>query len=322
MHCYGVIGSPLTQSLSPALYAWGFARSGHPGAYFAWEKNKPDLPGFFAAMRSLPIAGLSVTIPHKQAVIPFLDKLTPRAQAVGAVNMVYWQEGSLVGDNTDVVGFLAPLLKIRDAGKKLPPSALLLGAGGAGRAALTGLRELGLAEVWVAARNAAKAEALARDFGCRPLAWEDREQALAKLGPVLIINATPLGMTGTFAGQSPLPGLGSVPVWRQTRKAQLWAMGLDSCGPVPERKASLPRHHGKPGHYLYDIVYNPVHTPLLMAGKQRGMTCIDGLDFFVAQAKEQFRIWTGCELPGPEQPGKDTRTFLLDILEKQPDGHS
>jgi shikimate dehydrogenase len=286
---------PLAQSLSPALYAWGFARSSHPGVYLAWEKSAEDLPGFFAAMRSLPIAGLSVTIPHKQAVIPFLDELTPRAQAVGAVNLVYWQEGGLVGDNTDVAGFLAPLLKLRDAGKKLPPRAVLLGAGGAGRAVLAGLREfgeeLGLAEVWVAARSAAKAEALVQDFDCQSLDWEDREQALTNLGPTLIINATPLGMAGSNAGQSPLPGLAQT--------------GLSSC----------PNASGSDAWFIYDIVYNPMHTPLLTAGQERGMTCIDGLDFFVAQAKEQFRIWTGAELPG-----RETRALLLGILEKQSDG--
>jgi len=282
LYCYGIIGRPLAQSLSPALYAWGFARSGHPGAYFAWEKSTEALPGFFAAVRSLPIAGLSVTIPYKQAVIPFLDELTPRAQAVGAVNLVYWQDGSLMGDNTDVAGFLAPLHRLRDASKKLPPRALLLGAGGAGRATLAGLRELGLTEIWVTARSAAKAEALARDFDCQCLDWEDREQALKNLGPALIINATPLGMVGDNAGQSPLPGLA---------QARL--------SPCPD------------AWFIYDIVYNPVHTPLLTAGQERGMTCIDGLDFFVAQAKEQFRIWTGTELPSSE-----TRALLLGILEK------
>ncbi|MCL1939787.1 MAG: shikimate dehydrogenase [Desulfovibrionaceae bacterium] len=279
-YLYGVLGMPLAQSLSPALHTWGFARSGHPGAYFAWEKSADDLPAFFAAVRSLPIAGLSVTIPHKQTVIPFLDQLTQRAQAVGAVNLIYWQGDRLVGDNTDVAGFLAPLLKLRNAGKKLPGRALLLGTGGAGRAALAGLRELGLAEVWIAARNAAKAEALARDFGCQTLAWDDREQALADLGPTLVINATPLGMTGTLAGQSPLPAL---PLLALPGQAKAW--------------------------FIYDIVYNPVRTPLLVTARERGMTCIDGLDFFVAQAREQFRLWTGVELSGLE-----ARELLLDIL--------
>jgi len=282
-YLYGVLGMPLAQSLSPALHTWGFTRSGHPGAYFAWEKNTDELPAFFATVRSLPIAGLSVTIPHKQAVIPFLDQLTPRAQAVGAVNLIYRQGERLVGDNTDVAGFLAPLLKLRDAGKKLPDRALLLGAGGAGRAVLAGLRELGLTEVWIAARNAAKAEALARDFSCRTLTWNDREQALADLGPILAINATPLGMAGTFAGQSPLPAL---PLLTLPDQVNAW--------------------------FIYDIVYNPVQTPLLATARERGMTCIDGLDFFVAQAREQFRLWTGAELPGME-----TRELVLGILEKR-----
>jgi shikimate dehydrogenase len=196
------------------------------------------------------------------------------ARAVGAVNLIYWREGLLVGDNTDVAGFLAPLLKLQAAGKKLPHRALLLGAGGAGRAVLAGLRELGLTEVWVTARTAAKAEMLARDFDCRLLAWEDRERALTNLGPALVVNATPLGMAGAFAGQNPLPALPLCALPNQPDRADSWC--------------------------IYDIVYNPIQTPLLAAARECGMTCIDGLDFFAAQAKEQFRLWTGAELPDTE----------------------
>ena len=290
MHLYGVIGKPLTHSLSPALHNWGFARSGHLGTYLTWEKNAEDLPAFFAAVRSLPIAGLSVTIPHKEAVIPFLDDLTPRARAVGAVNLVYWEQWEererLLGDNTDVAGFLAPLQTLREAGKTLPPRALLLGAGGAARACLTGLSELGIADVWITARTAEKAEALARDFGCQALPWENREKSLAERGPALVINATPLGMAGEFAGQSPLPNLGATAA----------DAGAASCPPA---------------WIIYDTVYNPSHTPLLNAARALGMTCANGLDFFVAQAQEQFRRWTGSELPGAA-----ARELILGLLKK------
>lgn len=279
-YLYGVLGLPLAQSMSPALHNWGFARCGHPGAYFAWEKTADELPAFFAAVRGLPVSGLSVTIPHKQAVIPFLDRLTPGAEAVGAVNLVFRHKQALVGDNTDVAGFLAPLLQLRDRGTALPPRALLLGAGGACRAALAGLGKLGMAEVCVSARDAAKAESLAREFGCQTIPWQSREHLLPDLGPVLVINATPLGMAGKFAGQSPLPALSRLPV------------------------------HG--ALVAYDIVYNPLETPFLAAARSRGLTCIDGLDFFVAQGQEQFRLWTGLELPAA-----GARELLLGILEER-----
>lgn len=267
---YGVIGTPLAQSMSPALHTWGFSLAGYPGAYFAWEKSGEDLPAFFSAVRSLPVSGLSVTIPHKQAVMPYLDGLTPRARAVGAVNLVMWCEDRLWGDNTDVAGFLAPLLARREHGP-LPPAALLLGAGGAARAALAGLAELGVPEIYVSARSDEKARTLAREFGCSFLLWEDRERTLAELGPTLIINATPLGMHGDLQNRTPLPSLP---------------------GLIPPRTAEA--------SLAYDIVYNPVRTVFLTAARSLGMACVDGLDFFVAQGLEQFRLWTGLTLPGDE----------------------
>lgn len=285
-HLYGVLGQPLAQSMSPALHTWGFARQGHPGAYFAWEKDADDLSAFFNAVRSLPVSGLSVTIPHKQAVIPFLNELTPRAKAVGAVNLVYRKDAALIGDNTDVAGFLAPLLHLREQGNTLPARALLLGAGGACRAALAGLRELRMEQIWVSARTMAKAETLARDFACRALDWQEREALLTDGVPTLIINATPLGMAGKFVGASPLPDLLSLPL---------------ASGRAIQSVA-------------YDIVYNPVRTVFLAAADELGMTCIDGLHFFVAQAQEQFRLWTGMELPGPE-----ARELLLRLLRSAED---
>lgn len=279
-HLYGVLGNPLAQSMSPALHTWGFSLTRHPGAYFAWEKSEEDLPAFFAAVRCLPICGLSVTIPHKQAVIPYLDGLTPRARAVGAVNLVLWRDGGLWGDNTDVAGFVAPLLARKEQGERLPPATLLMGSGGAARAALAGLAELEAPEIYVSARSNEKARALAREFGCSFLLWEDRERALADLGPVLLINATPLGMYGDLRDLTPLPSLS---------------------GLIPSRTAEA--------SLAYDIVYNPVRTVFLADARSLNMACADGLDFFVAQGLEQFRLWTGLALPGDE-----ARALLLHMM--------
>ncbi|MDR0338933.1 MAG: shikimate dehydrogenase, partial [Desulfovibrio sp.] len=150
LHMYGILGTPLAQSLSPAIHNRAFASLGHPGAYFAWEKQDSELPAFFEAVRGLPIAGLSVTIPHKRTVMAFLDEISPEARRAGAVNTVFRRNEQLVGDNTDVEGFLWPLCA-REAA--LPSAGLVLGAGGACRAALAGLSALGMTNLVVAARN-------------------------------------------------------------------------------------------------------------------------------------------------------------------------
>lgn len=261
---YGVLGLPLGQSLSPALHSRLFARLGHPGAYFRWEKRSDELPAFFQAVRALPVAGLSVTAPHKEAVIPFLDALSERARAVGAVNTIHWQGGRLLGDNTDVEGFMTPLLRRG----QLPDRALVLGAGGAARAALAGLRALALPQITVCARKADKASALARLFDCAVLPWEERELWLPGARPFLAVNATPLGMKGEKERLSPLS------------EACLAAAGRGATAPA----TSL----------IYDLVYNPRPTYLLSLAECHGLECLDGLEFFAAQAAAQLFLWTGA----------------------------
>lgn len=290
---YGILGRPLGHSLSPLLHNWAFAGVGHPGVYFAWEKSREELPDFFSAVRTLPVAGLSVTIPHKQSVIEFLDALSPRAQSVGAVNTVYWRDNLLLGDNTDVAGFLAPLAgkaasvgphtPVADANssqhsgaglagceKKLPDKALLLGGGGVSRAALAGLRELGIGDITVAVRSPEKARALEEDFRCAVIPWQQREEAALDLGPLLIINATPLGMRGENEGKSPLPD-------------SFWE--------------SLAQKNGPESCMAYELIYSPVETPFVCQARAAGCRTLDGLSFFMAQAGEQFRLWTGSAWP-------------------------
>lgn len=271
-HLYGIIGTPLGHSLSPALHNWGFGRLGHPGVFLAWEKQTAELADFFAALRTLPIAGCSVTLPHKTAVIPLLDELTPRAQSAGAVNTVFRRQGRIVGDNTDVAGFLTPL---RHLPQPLPRTALILGAGGVSRAVLAGLAELGFCDVRVACRTPAKAEPLHEHFACRIVSWEDRLAALEEMaadGGVLVINATPLGMHGDQVRQSPLPESALSTLARIAGTASL----------------------------IYDLIYTPQETRLLAEAATHGLGCVSGLDFFLAQAHEQFRLWTGLKLPQTE----------------------
>jgi len=250
---YGIIGWPLGHSKSPLLHNWGLRMSGLPGKYEAWPTEPKKLKAFMAEVRARRIKGVSVTIPHKQAVIAYLDGLTERATRVGAVNTLFWAGGKLLGDNTDVAGIVVPLAPYREG----LASALVLGAGGAARAACAALQELGLAEIAVTNRTAAKAQALARDFGIQAVDWEER----ATRPWSLVLNTTPLGMKGEHQGLSPWPADGFAHV------------GL-----------------------VFDLVYNPVRTALLEDAKNAGVQVLSGLQMFLQQGLAQFEIWTGIKL--------------------------
>jgi len=216
----------------------------------AWPTPKERLGDFIVSARTLPISGVSVTIPHKQKVMGFLDGVSDRAKAVGAVNTLYWQEGALLGENTDVYGFMGPLKGL----SRMPGSALVLGSGGAARAVISGLKELGVREIFAANRTHERALSLARDFGISAVPWEDRHKCVAEL----LVNATSLGMAGDEQDLSPLS---------------------ETCL--------------SPNQTVYDLVYNPLQTRFLRDAEHSGCRTIDGLSMFIHQAAAQFRLWTG-----------------------------
>ncbi|MBF0480504.1 MAG: shikimate dehydrogenase [Desulfovibrionaceae bacterium] len=197
MKQYGIIGYPLGHSLSPLVHNRAFADLGVDASYEAWPTPPGELEAFMAAARARPIAGLSVTIPHKTGVAAYLDGVSAGAARAGAVNTVYWRAGRLLGENTDVSGFVAPLAAL----PRLPSSALVLGAGGAARAVLAGLAGLGVKRVTLTNRNPDKAEALAREFAVEAAPWDARGEIRADL----IVNATPLGMAGPDVLETPYP---------------------------------------------------------------------------------------------------------------------
>lgn len=196
---YCVIGQPIAHSLSPLVHNRAFAEVGWPGTYLAFAQTAESLPAFFQAFRTLPIAGCNITLPFKTQSMAHVDRLTDRARAVGAINTV-WRDGEdrLVGDNTDVPGFMAPLKGSSFA------SALVLGAGGVSRAVLAGLKELGVESVRIANRSPEKARALAEEFGVDFLPWEER----CDVDCDLVVNATSLGMRGAHVDETPYPRFG------------------------------------------------------------------------------------------------------------------
>ncbi len=255
---YGIIGHPLGHTLSPTLHNWAFGELGIPAVYLAWPLPPESLPDFLRAVRILPVRGASVTIPHKEKVLAGVDRLTDRARRIGAVNTLYWRDGQLWGENTDVTGFMAPLRALLHP---LEP-ALVLGAGGACRAVLEGLKELGVRDILLANRTRERAEALAREVpGVRVLDWEERHDPQ----PSLVVNTTPLGMAGGLTGEG--------------------------AGETPYEGARLQR-----GMTVYELIYNPLETRLIREAKAAGCRVVTGLDMFLGQGAEQFRLWTGLEL--------------------------
>ena len=257
MQLFGIIGHPLGHTLSPLVHNWGFSRYGLDARYEAWPTLPEELAAFMERLRQTPIAGASVTIPHKTTVMAFVDEVSELGQAAGAVNTLYWRDGRLVGDNTDVEGFCRPLVMRGIA----PRRALVLGAGGAARAAVLGLTRLNSGAVGVTARRFEQAQALAREFGVLAVPWEER----GAFGADFLANATPMGMAGRFEGVSPYP-----------------AQALS------------------PGVVAFDLVYNPYETRLAADAAAAGGTVVPGLEMFLYQALEQFRLWTGRLLPDDE----------------------
>lgn len=257
----GLIGFPLDHSLSPRLHNAALQALAFSGKYCLYPI--PPLPGGVKQLEGLlrlfsagELQGLNVTIPHKQAVIPFVTELAPTALATGAVNTIYLKDGKLMGENTDVAGFLADLHRLLPGEAQEVRQALVLGAGGAARGVVYALVSTSW-QVHVAARRLLAAQEIANG---QSLLLE--EQALSDLISChqlsLVVNATPFGM-GESKSQSPWPS-----------------------------DLAFPN-----GVVVYDLVYNPAETLFLKSARLSGLVARNGLGMLVEQAAFSFEIWTG-----------------------------
>jgi shikimate dehydrogenase len=264
----GVIGWPVRHSLSPALLNAAFDAVGVDWVYLAFEVPEGGAGPAVAAMRSLGLGGLNVTMPHKAAVHDAVDERTPVAAALGAVNTVFWRGDQLVGDNTDGAGFVDALRL--DAGVDLADRrCVVVGAGGAGRAVARALGEAGAADVSVVNRTSAPAARAAALAGAVGRVGTHADIAAADV----VVNATPIGMLGSGAASSSATSSSGEP-----------ALPLDP--------ASL-----RGGQVVVDLVYHPEVTPLILAAGERGAVAISGLGMLVHQAAHAFRRWTGEDPP-------------------------
>ena len=260
----------MAHSRSPLIHNTAFAEQGLNYAYAAFDVAPGALGEAVAGLRALRFAGANVTVPHKEAVIAHVDALTGRAEAIGAVNTLFWDGDRLTGDNTDAAGFRVPLEA--HAQMLRGGEAIIFGAGGAARAASYALLTSAFAptRLTLAARTPSRAERLAAD-----LAPFDEKDALAvvpfdKAGPAvrasrLLVNATPLGMT---------PGTDRTP----------WACTEDF----------------REGQIAYDLVYAPAETRFLREAAAHGATPLGGLAMLLGQATASYRRWTGRRMPTGE----------------------
>ena len=264
----GIFGYPLAHSLSPAFQQAAFNHYGMDARYIAWETPPDALEAEVAKLRGGDFIGANVTIPHKRSVMDFLDEIDPLAQAIGAVNTIVKIDGKLIGRNTDAQGFLRPLKE--DAG--FDPEgkrALLLGAGGAARAAAFALCQERVATLAIANRTPQRAEALAAELRgnaattLSALSLADPALEDIALQSDLIVNSTSVGMRHADAeGQTPLSG-----------------------GAIPHDAVVM------------DMVYNPQHTPLLAAARSAGARAVGGMPMLIYQGAAAFEMWTAKPAP-------------------------
>jgi shikimate dehydrogenase len=255
----GVMGWPVGHSRSPRLHGHWLAEHGIDGAYVPLPVAVERLPDAVRGLVALGLRGCNVTVPHKEAVIPLLDRIDATARATGAVNtIVVAPDGTLSGTNTDVFGFAENLRDGAPGWRAAGTVAVVVGAGGAARAVAWALREAGAADVRVVNRTPGRAERLAADIGgpVRSVLWAEREAALDGAG--LLVNTTTQGMEGQPA--------------------------LDL------RLDALPRTA-----LVNDIVYVPLTTPLLAEAARRGNPTVDGLGMLLHQARPGFAAWFGVE---------------------------
>lgn len=287
---YAVIGDPIEHSLSPRIFAHLFAEQGIDAHYTALRVLPHELPTILERLRSGVLAGISVTLPHKEAILPLLDELHPTARRIGAVNCVARVDDRLVGFNTDARGFRAAL---EAAGFPLAGTRLvLLGAGGAARAAAFSAALAGVKGLAIANRSPERALAIVRDLCRTGWAWPEGEaqRALELEGH----RPGPAGPAGqSFVSYLPL----EADALRQAlvhaeRLVNATSVGLGS------RESPLPSGVTLPaGLAALDMVYRPLRTRFLEEVEEAGGTGVDGLWMLLYQAVEQLRIWTGAHAP-------------------------
>lgn len=252
----GVVGHPISHSKSPLIHRYWLHKYQISGEYMAYDLAPESL---LESARDLltchGLSGFNVTLPHKRSIMDLCTTLSDEAKAIGAVNtVVHYPSGEIEGRNTDAFGFM------ENARETLPHfdwtlgPVTVLGAGGASRSVIYALQKAGVCEIRIANRSWEKAKYLADDFGIRPYEWEMRNVALEE--SIALINATSLGMKGQDALEIDLAPM-------------------------------------NPNGLVYDIVYTPLETELLLQARSKGLQVITGIGMLLHQAQPAFEAWFG-----------------------------
>ncbi len=264
----GVIGSPIAHSRSPILHGYWLRRYGLKGHYIPLDIAQADLPEALKLLPRMGFVGLNVTIPHKESILALADIVTDRAALIGAANtIIFRKDGKVHADNTDGSGFVANLRQYAPGWNPAVGPAVVFGAGGAARAVIAALIEVGVPEIRLTNRTRPRAEALRAAFGAKVtvLDWVQSQGALSDAATV--INTTALGMVGK-----------------------------------PEFSLSLDEIN--PAALVNDLVYTPLETKFLKAAAARGCTVVDGLGMLLHQAAPGFERWFG-QRPEVDQATRD-----------------
>ena len=267
----GVIGNPIAHTFSPVMHNAAIAQLGLDYCYVAFEVIPTDLTTALAGFAAIGVVGYSVTIPHKQVIIPLIEHVSPLARAVGAVNTVWKTPTGWHGTNTDIPGFVAPLAAIeRDWGQT---TAIVLGNGGAARAVVAGCHQLGCGEIHVFGQTAAKLAEFGASWQGIELgtiaqdvpvpvelethAWDELASFIDR-DRLLLVNCTPIGM---------YPKTANSPVSAE----MMTKIGSDSIA--------------------YDLIYTPRPTKFLQLAQECGILAIDGLEMLIQQGAIAFELW-------------------------------
>jgi shikimate dehydrogenase len=253
----GVIGHPIAHSRSPALHGFWLRRYGVKGHYIPMDVAPADLETTLRHLPKIGFVGLNVTLPHKEAILKIADVISDRAALIGAANtLIFRKDGKIHADNTDGAGFVANLRQNAPHWVPAAGPAAVFGAGGAARAVVAALIEVGVPEIRIANRSRPRAEALRADFGAKLVVYDWVQAANMLEGAATVINTTSLGMAGKPEFRVPLDAI-------------------------------------EPGAVVNDLVYNPLKTTFLAEAEQRGATIVDGLGMLLHQAAPGFERWFG-----------------------------
>ena len=262
---YGVVADPVAHSLSPAVHNAACRAAGIDAVYIPFRVPADQLDEFLTTATRWPLAGLSVTIPHKEAVLAKCTRQDDLVKAIGAANTLTFTPDGIAAANTDAVAAVESLAAVLAETEQLAggdglgvKTALVLGAGGAARAVAFGLKQRGV-EVTIAARTPERGKKVAADVGCKLVDWSARH----RMPHDCIVNATPIGMH---------PDVDATP---------------------------FDKEHFRPYMVVFDTVYNPENTLLIKEARGAGCRVVTGVEMFVRQAAIQFRTWHGVE-PPPE----------------------